>query len=511
MVNCTSLQEAAKNRSVDAEYSQAPCAIDNSNDNHGITVNNIPALYNEDKFGAHQNNEKFKDINFNFSPTVEDNMLYQPNRDLDTAEIMIFVDIETGELHFDIVSLEELNFIDKDKLAVLASTFDPSVKFKYKDIFRKSVLDMSQSANCQTNHSPCFDNEILPPGRHPEVCEKIKEGVSPDKELNSVSRLSYLSGSPSGNSPGSGDCEVPRTVDCDDRRNYSNQGGSAFKQSDNRNDTVHDVAGKTRKSCHSGRELSKNWHNFHEKRSDNHCCYGNDYYRFSDRQFDNRYKQRHQKKEFSYKNKEPRHDLIKPRHVISFSESDLIYSSKRKMSDRHYKAPEIQMKKQITILKRGCTLKDERDKIMQDLGHGNNNQEPENQNGSFSGTESQADGGSVPYGNYSMTITSDRKYYSNKYTGQGEDTAVDKDLAETENWTTVKKQKKTKNQKGSKQKTKKPKKKVPKTQMEVLQSLIKAGQLKSVFSKWKTEALKRIKFVEELHNGTFAIKYKVVF
>ena len=50
---------------------------------------------------------------------------------------------------------------------------------------------------------------------------------------------------------------------------------------------------------------------------------------------------------------------------------------------------------------------------------------------------------------------------------------------------------------------------VPKTQMEVYQRMIEGGQLRSKFSRYKTEGLKELKLTEELHKGTFAVKYKV--
>lgn len=52
-------------------------------------------------------------------------------------------------------------------------------------------------------------------------------------------------------------------------------------------------------------------------------------------------------------------------------------------------------------------------------------------------------------------------------------------------------------------------KKAPRTQMELFQRLIETGQLRSKFSRYKTEGLKGLQLIEEIHKGTFAVRYKV--
>lgn len=64
--------------------------------------------------------------------------------------------------------------------------------------------------------------------------------------------------------------------------------------------------------------------------------------------------------------------------------------------------------------------------------------------------------------------------------------------------------------KGSKRRKKANKtKNGPKTQKELFQRYIETGQLRSKFSRYKTEGLRELRLLEELHKGTFAVKYKV--
>lgn len=51
--------------------------------------------------------------------------------------------------------------------------------------------------------------------------------------------------------------------------------------------------------------------------------------------------------------------------------------------------------------------------------------------------------------------------------------------------------------------------KIPKTEMEIYQRQIETGQLRSMFSRYKTEGLRFLKLKEVLHKGTFSTKYKV--
>lgn len=55
------------------------------------------------------------------------------------------------------------------------------------------------------------------------------------------------------------------------------------------------------------------------------------------------------------------------------------------------------------------------------------------------------------------------------------------------------------------------KNKLPKSRITIFQRYIETGQLRSKLSHYKTEGLKNIKLIEELHAGTFSTKYKASF
>jgi hypothetical protein len=55
------------------------------------------------------------------------------------------------------------------------------------------------------------------------------------------------------------------------------------------------------------------------------------------------------------------------------------------------------------------------------------------------------------------------------------------------------------------------KQKTPKTDIEIFQKQIETGQLRSMFSRYKTEGLKCLQLQKLLHKGTFSTKYTVLF
>lgn len=61
----------------------------------------------------------------------------------------------------------------------------------------------------------------------------------------------------------------------------------------------------------------------------------------------------------------------------------------------------------------------------------------------------------------------------------------------------------------SRKKQRRNKHKTPKTELEIYQKQIETGQLRSMFSRYKTEGLKCLELQELLHKGTFCSKYKV--
>ncbi|XP_053397107.1 uncharacterized protein LOC123551660 isoform X2 [Mercenaria mercenaria] len=211
-------------------------------------------------------------------------------------------------------------------------------------------------------------------------------------------------------------------------------------------------------------------------------------------------------------------NMQKPSSHVSSSESDLRKYPDRGNARRADKwQRQLPADKKITILQRGCDISTAHEKsyIIKDRDSKGN------KNDSFSKfpklkteiNQNQPERGSKNLRNTPVQISSSNinttsSSVNNESRARRSKSSIDADGARQ---LEEKKEKERQRKKLARRKQRKYKHRTPKTELEIFQQQIETGQLRSMFSRYKTEGLKCLVMQKLLHKGTFSNKYKASF